>query len=213
MYDLDQTVRLIATLRETPEAVVMDTEQTCWEGSWERRQAGRPLPHELREVIQIGAVIAETTSFAVLAAFEIIVRPRIAPVLTPFCVALTGVSQARVDAEGRPFPEALDAFLRFVGTRPVIVYNADEDVLRENVAINDDRTTIPSFIRLRPALEACGIDMVGVNSGKIARALGSTRQYREHDALADVRSMADGLAILAGAVDRAAGKTPREIMP
>jgi hypothetical protein len=198
---LPEIERLVTTLRTTPEIVIMDTEQTCWEGSWERRKAGKPLPDELREVIQIGAVRVETAQFTVLDHFEHVVRPKINPVLTPFCIALTGVSQERIDSEGTSFAEGLAAFQRFVGDRPVVVYNADEVVFRENLEINGLDADIPAYFRLRGALEQCGVDMAEVNSGKIAVRLGSTKTYREHDALADVVSMADGLAILAEVAD------------
>ena len=201
MLNITEIKALIAALRRTPEAVLMDTEQTCQPGSWERRKAGAPLPTDLREVIQIGAVTVETRGFTVLSTFETIVKPKINPVLDPFCVALTGVTQARVDTEGVPFGTALKQFNGYVGDRPVVVYNADAVVFAENVAINDLDETISDYMRLKECLERCGVDMTSVNSGKIATRLGSTKTYREHDALADVTSMADGLAILAAAAD------------
>ncbi len=201
MLDESEVRALIEDLRRAPELVLMDTEQTCWPGSWERRQAGAPLPTDLREVIQIGAVTVETRGFTVRSTFEHIIRPKVNPRLSAFCVELTGVTQVRVDSEGTSFFEGLEAFLGYVGARPVAVYNADEDVLRENVAINRLDAAIPRFRRVRGMLERCGVDMTGVNSGKIAKRLGSLNEYREHDALADVVSMADGFAILAQAVD------------
>lgn len=201
MLNRPEVEALVSALRQSPEIVLMDTEQTCWEGSWERRQAGAPLDTDLREVIQIGAVTVDAGDFRVLSQFEHVVRPRVNPVLTEFCVALTGVTQGRIDAEGTSYEEGLKAFLDYVGGRPVVVYNADEDVLRENVAINGLSAEIPTFRRLKGDLERCGVDMTHVNSGKIAKRLGSAATYREHDALADVVSMADGLAILAGAID------------
>ncbi len=209
MLDRTEIERLVADLRRSPELVLMDTEQTCWPGSWERRQAGRPLPTDLREVIQIGAVTVETGGFTVLSTFEHVIRPSVNPVLSPYCVELTGVTQGRVDAEGTSFREGLEAFLAYVGGRPVAVYNADEDVLRENAALNLLSVDIPSFRRVRGDLEQCGVDMRDVNSGKIARHLGSTKAYREHDAVADVISMADGFAILAGVAD---GKRPMPVL-
>jgi inhibitor of KinA sporulation pathway (predicted exonuclease) len=192
---------LIRALRESSQVVLMDTEQTCWEGSWERRRAGVPLDTDLREVIQIGAVTVDTDSFRVLSTFDHVIRPKVNPELTPFCVALTGLTQERIDSEGTDFEAGLRNFLDYVGDRPVIVYNADEDVLRENLAIHGLAVAVPSFRRLKGDLERCGIDMTHVNSGKIAKRLGSEETYREHDALADVLSMADGLSILAKAAD------------
>lgn len=201
MLNKTQTARMISEFRQSPVMVIMDTEQTCWEGSWERRQAGNILPTDLREVIQIGAVRVETAGFTVTDRFELVVRPKVNPGLSEFCSDFTGISQERLDREGLDFASALAKFEGFVAGAPVLVYNADEFVLRENVELNGLEATIPEYLRLKERLEACGVDMAGVNSGAIARHLGSTKTYREHDALADVTSMADGLAILARTVD------------
>lgn len=193
---------MITNLRQSPELVIMDTEQTCWNGSWERRKAEQPLPTDLREVIQIGAVRVETQGFTVIDSFEQIVRPKINPLLSAFCQEFTGISQARLEVEGIPFAQALTAFEGFVNDCPVLVYNADAEVFRENVQINGLTNTIPEYLRFRERLEACGVNMEGVNSGAIARHLGGMKTYREHDALADVTSMADGLAILAAQLNQ-----------
>jgi inhibitor of KinA sporulation pathway (predicted exonuclease) len=200
MIDKTATQDMLDTFRRSPEMVIMDTEQTCWEGSWERRLAGLPLPTDLREVIQIGAVRVDTRTFAVLDSFELVVRPKVNPDLSDFCQSFTGITQARLDAEGISFQDALDRFEAFGRGAPVLVYNADAEVFRENAEINGVARSIPDYMRIRERLVAIGIDMDGVNSGAIARHLGSTKTYREHDALADVVSMADGLAILSDLV-------------
>ena len=174
----------------------MDTEQTCWEGTWERHLSGNRLPHELREVIQIGAVKVETQTFQVKETFDKIVSPVFNPVLSAFGEELNGVTNARVAKEGVPFIDGLNAFEAFCDNHPVMVYNADADVFRENLELHGIDRTIPDYMRIREELIACGINMNSVNSGAIARHLGATKTYREHDALADVTSMADGLSIL-----------------
>lgn len=192
---------LISKLRTHPTLILMDTEQTCWEGTWERHLEGKRLPHEMREVIQIGAVKVDTQTFQVQQEFDKIVTPVFNPVLSAFCEELTGVTNARVAKEGVPFIEALNAFEAFCDGAPVMVYNADADVFRENLEFHAVEHSIPEYMRIREELVACGVNMDGINSGAIARHLGSEKTYREHDALADVTSMADGLAILARSCD------------
>lgn len=202
MLDPKATEAMITALRAWPEIIIMDTEQTCWEGSWERRKAGTPAPTDLREIVQIGAVRVETTCFMERAAFERIVQPAINTQVSPFCAAFTGITNARIADEGVAFSRAYQEFLAFCGDAPVLVYEADGVVMDENIAINTTPDHHkPTYLRIKPMLQACGLTMVGVNSGAIARHLGSQRITREHDALADVRSMANGLDILARAVD------------
>lgn len=185
---------LIERLRQSPRLVVMDTEQTCWEGSLERQWGG---PGEAREVIQIGAVALDTRDFSETACFEILARPVINPELSDFCQALTGLSNERLALEAVDFLDAFDAWEAFVGQSPVAVYRADEGVMRQALAQRQDPRPVPGYLRLRDELEAIGVPMEGVNSGKIARRLGDQTDIFEHDALNDARSMATGLAILA----------------
>lgn len=202
MLDPNATAAMIAALRAWPEIIIMDTEQTCWEGSWERRKAGAPLATDLREIVQIGAIRVETTCFMERAHFERVVKPAVNPDISPFCAAFTGITNARIAREGVPFGMAYIDFLNFCGDAPVLVYEADGIVMDENIAFNSfpDHHK-PTYLTIKPMLQACGLTMVGVNSGAIARHLGSQQVTREHDALADVRSMANGLDILARAVD------------
>lgn len=184
----------INQIRQTPTLVIMDTEQVCWEDSLERRAKGEGPQ---REVIQLAAVTIDTQTFSEISSFEVMVKPVIYPQLSLFCTELTGITQERVDTEGLSFSEAYDKWLAYIGDQPVMVYRADEDVLRENLAMHNDTRAVGRFLKCRAMLETCGIDMEGVNSGKIAKTFGSTKHYREHDALADVRSMAEGWALLA----------------
>lgn len=185
---------LIERLRQSPFLVVMDTEQTCWEGSLEREWGG---PGEAREVIQIGAVAVDTRDFSESGSFEVLARPVINPSLSDFCQTLTGLSNERLAAEALSFAEAFDAWETFVAGSPVAVYRADEGVMRGALALIGDPRPVPSYLRLRDELEAIGVPMEGINSGKIARRLGDATEIFEHDALNDARSMATGLRIIA----------------
>ncbi|MCB9545227.1 MAG: exonuclease domain-containing protein [Myxococcales bacterium] len=85
--------------------LVIDLEATCDDG---------PLvPRGQMEIIEIGAVLVDGADLIPIATFQTFVRPVRHPRLTPFCVGLTTIQQADVDAAPR-FPEALAALTRFM---------------------------------------------------------------------------------------------------
>lgn len=76
--------------------LAVDLEATCDHKDWPRDQA---------EIIEIGAVLVDAATLAEVARFQTFVRPVLHPTLTPFCVELTHITQADVDAA----PGYLDA--------------------------------------------------------------------------------------------------------
>lgn len=68
--------------------LVIDLEATCDRDDW---------PPERMEIIEIGAVLVEADALTPVAEFQSFVRPEMHPTLTPFCTALTGITQADVD--------------------------------------------------------------------------------------------------------------------
>ena len=83
---------------------VVDLEATCDDGADRVPQ----------EVIELPCVVVERSTTRVVAAFDTFVRPTEAPLLSPFCTRLTGITQDDVD--GAPeLPEALEMFDEFVG--------------------------------------------------------------------------------------------------
>lgn len=72
-----------------PRILVIDLEATCAED--------HSIPPEEMEIIEIGAVWA-THEGTVLDRFQAFVRPLQRPRLTQFCIDLTGIQQAKVDA-------------------------------------------------------------------------------------------------------------------
>jgi inhibitor of KinA sporulation pathway (predicted exonuclease) len=192
--DIPNVQSILDLLRQQPTVVIMNTEQTCWKGSLGRTWSGSV---EAREVIQIGAVTVDTETFSVISEFNVIVQPDCNQQLSTFCTELTGITQDRLEQEGVTFLTAYDQWDTYSGSQLVLVYRADDDVLRENLAMHGKPRQLSPFLKLRSLLEACGVNMEGINSGKIGRSLGSQETFREHDALADVRSMAAGLNMLA----------------
>ena len=80
--------------------LVVDLEATCDEP--------RQIPKREIEVIEIGAVLVRSDDLSAEARFSAVVRPTLRPALTPFCTALTGISQVEVDA-APALPEVLAA--------------------------------------------------------------------------------------------------------
>lgn len=89
-------------------------------------------PHDPDPVVfQIGAVrIALDAPYAEIDRFECVIRPKDrtgAPVrLHSLGETLTGVTNARLDAEGVPLADGLDAFARFAGDDPIWSWGKDE---------------------------------------------------------------------------------------
>jgi inhibitor of KinA sporulation pathway (predicted exonuclease) len=87
--------------------LVVDLEATCADDGG--------VPPEAMEIIEIGAVWA-TADGTVLERFQSFVRPVLRPILTPFCITLTGIRQTDVDAAPH-FPVAAPMLREFADRR------------------------------------------------------------------------------------------------
>lgn len=176
-----------------PAFVVYDLEYTAWEGSLARNWTG---PGEHPEIVQIGAV-ALTADFKELAALNVVVRPRINPELSDYFIALTGLTQARVDAEGVDIAEAFDRLRAFAEPDLKLASNGDDEwTILENCRL----------IGLAHPFPGRCVNVEGV----IAEALGGFRPISAdipkhfdlpddgggHDALWDARAVAGALRVL-----------------
>jgi len=90
--------------------LVVDLEATCDED--------HRIPREETEIIEIGAVLVDAATLAPVEELQTFVRPMRHRTLTPFCMRLTTITQADVDAAPR-FPEALARVRALVGKRRV----------------------------------------------------------------------------------------------
>ncbi len=173
------------------EVVLFDLEFTAWSGS---RARGWSDPDEYREVVQIGALRLDAHTGAELGAFSCLVKPVLNPVLSPFFTALTGITEDRLAGEGLSFEPAYEAFLRFLGLRPLVCYGWDHEVIAENIALyglGDRLKAVPAG-NLHRWFAARGIDPASVSSADLANAVGvpQAASGRRHDALEDCRSIA-----------------------
>lgn len=82
--------------------IIVDLEATCWEDR----------SHKPNEIIEIGAVcIGEEGEH--LGEFNLFVKPVIHPVLSPFCIQLTSITQKMVDG-AFSFPKVLQQFQEWI---------------------------------------------------------------------------------------------------
>lgn len=174
---------------EAPTITVFDLEYTAWECSMARHWLE---PGQYKEVVQIGAVKLDGRDLSILGEFDLLVRPRINPVLSPYFEALTGITNAEVAARGVDFADAYARFAAFASDGPIMAFGHDEWILEENLRLYGitEFPALPSFADLRSWFAACNVDPRGMLSCEIAPSLGLSFQGRAHNALDDARSMA-----------------------
>lgn len=176
--------------------VVFDLEFTAWEGSLASRWT---RPQEFPEVVQIGAIKIDAERFKELDSFEMLVRPRVNPVLSDYLVALTGITNEAVTASGVDFITAYRAFLDFVGAARIIAYGRDDLVFAENLKLYGwNNLPIPPYTNAIPWLRENGLDLTGKHAGDTGELAGVPFVGRKHTALADARSVAAGIIALIG---------------
>ena len=175
---------------------VFDLEYTAWECSMARHWL---TPGEFKEVVQIGAVKLDADSFEGLEEFEVLVRPRINPVLSPYFEKLTGITGRQVARDGEDFAIAYGRFLDFAGDGPIAAFGRDDRALKDNLRLYGltGARPLPLFYDLRGWFAVLGVDPRGMHSCDIAPALGVPFQGRAHNALDDAKSVASVMAVLA----------------
>src|SRR4028118_1975109 len=90
----------MANLSQYDYYLVLDLEATCSDReTFDRREM---------EIIEIGAVMVEANSLALIDEFQTFVKPVRHPTLTEFCKSLTSITQAQVD-QAHSYPEAIAA--------------------------------------------------------------------------------------------------------
>lgn len=86
--------------------IVVDVEATCWP---DEQPELRNRQREISEIIEIGAVRLRGPELRVDGEYQAFIQPKQHPVLSDFCVELTSITQADVDA-APVFSEAWAAF-------------------------------------------------------------------------------------------------------
>jgi len=179
----------------SPTITIFDLEFTAWECSMARHWL---VPGEFKEVVQIGAVKLDAENFSPLAEFDLLVRPRINSVLSPYFEKLTGITGERVARQGVDFAIAYARFLEFAEGGPVAAFGHDEYVLEDNIRLYGltGAKPLPVFYDLRGWFAVQGIDPRGLHSCDIGPALGLPFAGQAHNALCDARSIAGAMAAM-----------------
>jgi inhibitor of KinA sporulation pathway (predicted exonuclease) len=176
-------------------AVIFDLEFTAWEGSVESRWSRL---HEHTEVVQIGAVKLDAASLKEVDAFEILVQPRVNPLLSDYLTQLTGISNEALQRRGVDFITAHRAFLDFVGSAGSFAHGRDDLILAANLQMYGwaGVLPLPVYSNAMPWFAAQGVDLKGKRACDVAEAAGAVFEGRRHDALADARGVAAGFVHL-----------------
>jgi len=111
---------------------IVDLEATCWrKGSSPKRM----------EIIEIGAVKLNGSTFEKLSEFSSFVKPVQEPILSDFCTELTSITQKDVDSVPA-FPEVFKDFLKWIGPEPYYLCSWGEYDLKQFI-IDCERNSIP----------------------------------------------------------------------
>jgi inhibitor of KinA sporulation pathway (predicted exonuclease) len=173
--------------------VIYDLEFTAWIGSMQQRWLA---PGQFREIVQIGAVRLDAQSLAQTGEFEILIKPRLNPVLSPYLEDLTGIANADMARRGVDLANGLARFVDFVGGGRSVAFGRDDLVIADNLRLYGlkDAPAIPAYTNIAPWLRANGLDPK--HAGDVAEAAGAHFTGRKHDALDDARSVALGIRTL-----------------
>jgi len=133
-----------------------------------------------------------------IAHFEAFTKPVRNPELSDYFTKLTGITNVTLSDKGVSFERGYAGFLEFCGGSAPWAYGPDATILSENIELNDlGRCFEPSTGQnIKPWLTSTGLDLAGINSGKLAQFLGADWQGREHDGVDDARSVAAGIRVL-----------------
>jgi inhibitor of KinA sporulation pathway (predicted exonuclease) len=178
-------------------AIVFDLEFTAWEGSRARRWS---MPGERTEVVQVGAVKLDAETLRVRDEFNVLVQPRLNPVLSDYLAALTGISNDALKAYAVDFIPAYRAFLDFVGDARTFAFGRDDLIFADNLKLYGWSGALPisEYRNVIPWFAENGVDLSGKNACDVAEATGAVFIGRKHDALADAKGVALGISTLVG---------------
>jgi inhibitor of KinA sporulation pathway (predicted exonuclease) len=175
-------------------AIVFDLEFTAWDGSMRHRWL---RPGEFKEVVQIGAVKVDAMTLEVTGRFNVLVKPRINPVISAYLENLTGITNAELKAQGRDFADAYRDFLNFADGAMLSAFGRDDYVFDENERLYGlAPAQRPQFRDSRPWFAANGFETHGLHSCDIGPKLGVPFEGQKHNALADSLSVAAGMRVL-----------------
>lgn len=160
-------------------------------------KSGRPTSKDLRQIVQIGAILFDNERNQELDNLSILTFPTFNKELPAFFVDLTNITQADLSMYGISFTDGLKRFFDFTNQHPIWTFDLDQEVLEQNCRyVNIHFPFQNDFIRVKPNLSKWNIDPDHYSSGTLYQAVGLKLKGHVHDALHDVRSMARAVHIL-----------------
>jgi len=175
-------------------AIIFDLEFTAWAGSMASRWT---RDGEYTEVVQMGAVKLDAESLKTVDEFEMLVCPRVNPVLSQYFIDLTGVTNDRLSARGVDFITAYRAFLDFAGGNRIWAFGRDDLILAGNLKLYAwSALSLPPYSNALPWFAEQGVDLKGKHACDVAEAAGVAFVGHKHDALADAHGVAAGFKAL-----------------
>jgi len=197
--------------------LVIDLEATCDED--------HRIPREQTEIIEIGAVLCDSTTFAIQSQFQTFVKPTRHPKLTAFCTRLTSITQANVEtAPG--FAQAmqkLTLFLRESGALGQFTFCSWGDYDKQQFARDERRHGVRAplgtqHLNLKEAFrQRCGEDSK-LGCGQALRLVGLKFEGTPHRGIDDARNIARLLPYCLGktpisTAGKACGKEVSHVSP
>lgn len=167
---------------ESRRTLYMDLEMTCWEGA--------PPPGMWSEIIQIGIVEVDTETLKIGREAVYYVKPRHSTV-DECCTALTGITQAKVQKQGRTFREVIATITKTFGFRSKACFTWGDDEAAIEVACAGSDVLSPFhmidlgfLLRLEVGYHAA------ISLPKGLGVFGLEFEGAQHDALIDARNTA-----------------------
>ncbi len=151
----DVVARARADLHAAGGALLIDLEFTCWEDSLRTDWADPACPAEL---LEIGLADYRLSDRVTGASFSELVRPRVNPTLSRYCVDLLHIEQRDVDAAAElPLVlERLEHWLRILPAThaPTCGWGAMD---RVRLATNARTCRVPDPLAGRPHIDLCAV--------------------------------------------------------
>ena len=169
--------------------VLIDAEFTCWEGSL---ASGWSDPAYPAEMIEIGMIAYDASTHTESAEFSSLVKPRVNPVLSDYCLTILPIRQTEVDTAPR-FEQVMTEIASWLqqyaeANSPTAAWGR---IVRDHTTIQAAHCDVPDPFGTRPHIQVDKLvkTALGIN-GKIERedvrhALDIEPITGRHRALAD----------------------------
>lgn len=176
-------------METTPYYLVIDLEATCDED--------HRLPREQTEIIEIGAVLCDGVVLRPRAEFQTFIKPMRHPRLTPFCMRLTSITQADVDAAPgfAAAMQKLGAFLREQNAQGQFTFCSWGDYDRQQIGRDERRHGVcaplgPKHLNLKDAFRRRSGNDGALGCGQALRRVGLRFEGTAHRGIDDARNIA-----------------------